>query len=183
MGNLYPHQPIHPPILRLKPPLLLNLVLGLAALLTAAILPVRFQAIDERLLIAAGQGTTPLTELAASLLNSEHLGAGLRLALLAQSMHLPESDAVLHSAHTLLSSRPDLASLGTRRPPSRRCPLDQPRRPPPPPTSPRHSTLEPPLHRYRLRPRLRPTPRLPPRPHSFQFRSTPQLLDPRPSSL
>jgi len=116
MGNLYPHQLIPPQILRLKPSPLLNLVLGFTALLTAAILPVRFKAIDERLLIAAGQGTAPLTELAASLLNSEHLGAGLRLALLAQSIHLPESDAVLQSARTLLSSRPDLASLGTRDP-------------------------------------------------------------------
>ena len=32
MGNLYPHQPIHPPILGLKPPPLLNLVFGLASL-------------------------------------------------------------------------------------------------------------------------------------------------------
>jgi hypothetical protein len=32
MGNLYPHQPIPPAILRLKPPPLLNLVLGLASL-------------------------------------------------------------------------------------------------------------------------------------------------------
>jgi hypothetical protein len=32
MGNLYPHQPIPPPILRLKAHPLLNLVLGLASL-------------------------------------------------------------------------------------------------------------------------------------------------------
>jgi len=78
MGNFYPHPPRPPPLLRLKAHPLLTLALGLTALLTVTILPVRFQAIDERLPIAAGQGTTPLTELAASLLNSEHLRLGLR---------------------------------------------------------------------------------------------------------
>jgi len=55
-----------------------------------------------------------LPELAASLLNSEHLGAGLRLAQLAQSMDLPGGADTVTSAHTILSSRRDLAWLGTR---------------------------------------------------------------------
>ena len=79
MGNFYPHPPRPPPLLRLKAHPRLTLALGLTALLMTTILPVRFQAIDERVLVAAGQGTNPLTELAASLLNSEHLRPGLPL--------------------------------------------------------------------------------------------------------
>ena len=114
MGNFHPHQPVPSPSLRLKLLPLITLFFALAILAVVAVIPLRFQAIDERLLTAAGKGTTPLTELAASLLNSEHLGAGLRLALLSQSLNLPENEAVLQSARTLLSSRRDLAWLGTR---------------------------------------------------------------------
>lgn len=78
------------------------------------LLPVRFHALEEKVLLAAGRGTSSLPELAASFLNSEHLGAGLRLALLAQSMDLPGSAETVDSAHTILSSRRDLAWLGTR---------------------------------------------------------------------
>ena len=78
------------------------------------LLPVRFHALEEKVLLAAGRGTSSLPELAASLLNSEHLGAGLRLALLAQSMDLPGSAETVDSARTILSSRRDLAWLGTR---------------------------------------------------------------------
>jgi len=80
----------------------------------AAWIPVRFYGLDERILLSAGQGTPPLTECAASLLNSEHLGAGLRLALLTKALSLPESDAVLQAARSILSSRRDLSYLGTR---------------------------------------------------------------------
>ena len=89
-------------------------MVGTAACVLAAWIPVRFHAIEQRLLLSAGQGTLPLTECAASLLNSEHLGAGLRLALLAKSLSLPESNIVLQSARTILSSRRDLSYLGTR---------------------------------------------------------------------
>ena len=78
------------------------------------LLPVRFHALEEKVLLAAGRGSSSLPELAASLLNSEHLGAGLRLALLAQSMDLPGSAETVDSARTILSSRRDLAWLGTR---------------------------------------------------------------------
>ena len=68
------------------------------------------------MLLGAGRGTASLPDLAASLLNSEHLGAGLRLALLAKSMNLPGGEETLGSARTVLSSRRDLAWLGTRDP-------------------------------------------------------------------
>ena len=87
---------------------------GIATCVLAAWIPVRFYGIDERLLLSAGQGTPPLTEGAASLLNSEHLGAGLRLALLAKSLSLPASHTVLQSARTIFSSRRDLSYLGAR---------------------------------------------------------------------
>lgn len=82
----------------------------------AAWIPVRFFSIERRVLLSAGPGTPALTDQAASLLHSEHLGAGLRLAQLAQSLSLPEGESVLQSARTLLSSRRDLAYLGTRDP-------------------------------------------------------------------
>jgi len=87
-----------------------------ATLALALLLPVRFDALEERVLLGAGKGTASLPELAASLLNSEHLGAGLRLALLSQSMDLPGSAETVASARTILSSRRDLAWLGTRDP-------------------------------------------------------------------
>ena len=116
MGNFHPNlsEPSPDFCLKLKP--LLQLIAGSAVCLLAACIPVRFFATDERLLLAAGMGTPVLTESSASLLNSEHLGAGLRLALLAKSYSLPESDSVLQSARTILSSRHDLAYLGTRDP-------------------------------------------------------------------
>lgn len=69
---------------------------------------------DQRLLLSAGRGTPLLTDSAASLLHSEHVGAGLRLALLARSLNLPESEPVLRTAQSIISSRRDLAYLGTR---------------------------------------------------------------------
>ena len=87
---------------------------GIATCVLAAWIPVRFYGIDERLLLSAGQGPPPLPEGAASLLNSEHLGAGLRLALLAKSLSLPASHTVLQSARTIFSSRRDLSYLGAR---------------------------------------------------------------------
>ncbi|MFM8653195.1 MAG: hypothetical protein ACKODZ_00475, partial [Verrucomicrobiota bacterium] len=65
------------------------------------LLPVRFHALEERVLLSAGKSTASLPELAASLLNSEHLGAGLRLALLSQSMDLPGSTETVASARTI----------------------------------------------------------------------------------
>ena len=87
---------------------------GALALTVGLLLPVRFHALEEKALLAAGKGTPSLSELAASLLNSEHLGAGLRLALLAQSMDIPGGAETVASAQTILSSRRDLAWLGTR---------------------------------------------------------------------
>ena len=95
------------------------MALALAGAVTLAagfLLPVRFHALEEKVLLTAGKGTPSLSELAASLLNSEHLGAGLRIALLAQSMDLPGGPETVASARTLLSSRRDLAWLGTRDP-------------------------------------------------------------------
>ena len=114
MGNFHPNLPEPSPDFCLKPKPFLQLIAGSAVCLLAAWIPIRFFATDERVLIAAGMGTPALTESSASLLNSEHLGAGLRLALLAKSYSLPESDSVLQSARTILSSRRDLAYLGTR---------------------------------------------------------------------
>ena len=114
MGNF--HAPFPEPTSdhRLKPKPLVQLLAGISACFLAAWLPVRFYGIDERILLSAGQGTPALTECAASLLNSEHLGAGLRLALLTKSLSLPESNTVLQSARTIFSSRRDLGYLGTR---------------------------------------------------------------------
>lgn len=114
MGNFHPTLPEPSPDFCLKPEPFLQLLAGSAACLLAAWIPVRFLATEERILFAAGLGTPALTESSASLLNSEHLGAGLRLALLAKSLSLPESDSVLQSGRTILSSRRDLAYLGTR---------------------------------------------------------------------
>ena len=116
MGNLHPDRPTHPASLLLKtsPPTLA--VAGAATLAIALLFPVRFHALEEKVLLAAGKGTPSLPELAASLLNSEHLGAGLRIALLAQSMDIPGGSGTTASAEAILSSRRDLAWLGTRDP-------------------------------------------------------------------
>ena len=116
MGNFHPHRPAHPAPLLLKTSFLPLAVAGAATLAAGWLLPVRFHALEEKVLLAAGKGTPSLSELAASLLNSEHLGAGLRVALLAQSMDLPGSAETVASAQTILSSRRDLAWLGTRDP-------------------------------------------------------------------
>lgn len=116
MGNSHPHPPRFAPLPNLKSSPLVLLCLGLAAWAIAALLPLRFQALDPRLLTAAGNNTPSLCLLADSLLDSEHLGAGLRLSLLAQSLHLPASDTLVATARSLLSSRQDLAWLGTRDP-------------------------------------------------------------------
>ena len=89
---------------------------GAIALAAGLLLPVRFHALEEKVLLTAGKGTPSLSELAASLLNSEHLGAGLRIALLAKSMNLAGGSEAASSAQTILSSRRDLAWLGTRDP-------------------------------------------------------------------
>ncbi|NDA25426.1 MAG: hypothetical protein EBZ05_01030 [Verrucomicrobia bacterium] len=91
-------------------------IAGAVFLAAGLLLPVRYHALEEKVLLAAGRGTPSLSELAASLLNSEHLGAGLRLALLAQSMDLPGGSETVASARTILSSRRDLTWLGTRDP-------------------------------------------------------------------
>ena len=116
MGNPHPHSSQLTSASVLKSSPLALLCLGLAAWALVALLPIRFYAIDERLLVAAGENTQSLPLLADSLLDSEHLGAGLRISLLAQSMHLPESDSLVANARSLLSSRQDLAWLGTRDP-------------------------------------------------------------------
>lgn len=114
MGNFHPPFSEPAPDHLLKPKPLLQLLAGIIACILAAWIPVRFYGLDQRLLLSAGQGTPALTECAASLLNAEHLGAGLRLALLAKTLSLPESSHVLQSARTILSSRRDLSYLGTR---------------------------------------------------------------------
>ena len=116
MGNFHPDRPAHSPLLLLKTPSWILVLAGAATLALGLLLPVRFHALEEKVLLSAGKGTPTLSELAASLLNSEHLGAGLRLALLAQSMDLPGGADTVASAHTILSSRRDLAWLGTRDP-------------------------------------------------------------------
>ena len=116
MGNPHPYSPQPPTSPPLKSSPLALLCLGLIAWAIAALLPIRFQAIDPRLLSAAGNNTQSLSLLADSLLDSEHLGAGLRLSLLAQSLHLPEGDSLVANARSLLSTRQDLAWLGTRDP-------------------------------------------------------------------
>ncbi len=116
MGDSHPHPSQLTATSALKSSPLAPLCLGLAAGAFAALFPIRFQAIDERLLLAAGKNTQTLPALADSLLGSEHLGAGLRLSLLAQSLHLPDSDSLVANARSLLSSRQDLAWLGTRDP-------------------------------------------------------------------
>jgi len=114
LGNFHPHRPAHPAPLLLKTSSWLLAIAGTVSLATGLLLPVRFHALEEKVLLTAGKGTPSLSELAASLLNSEHLGAGLRLALLAQSMDLPGGSETVASAQTILSSRRDLAWLGTR---------------------------------------------------------------------
>ena len=114
MGNIHPPFPQPAPDHLLKSKPLLQLLAGTAACALASWIPVRFYGLDQRILISAGQGTPSLTDCAAALLNSEHLGAGLRLASLAKSLSLPESDRVLQSARTILSSRRDLSYLGVR---------------------------------------------------------------------
>ena len=114
MGNLHPHRSAHPSSLFLKTSSLPLVAAGALALAMGLFLPVRFHALEEKALFAAGKGTPSLSELAASLLNSEHLGAGLRIALLAQSMDIPGGPETVASAQTILSSRRDLAWLGTR---------------------------------------------------------------------
>ncbi|NBR46009.1 MAG: hypothetical protein EBT68_02665 [Verrucomicrobia bacterium] len=116
MGNLHPDRPTHPAPLLLKTSPLTLTVAGAATLAIALLLPVRFHALEEKVLLAAGKGTPSLPEMAASLLNSEHLGAGLRIALLAQSMDIPGGSGTTASAQAILSSRRDLAWLGTRDP-------------------------------------------------------------------
>jgi hypothetical protein len=116
VGNFYPDRPAHSPLLLLKTPSWILILAGAATLALGLLLPVRFHALEEKVLLSAGKGTSTLPELAASLLNSEHLGAGLRLAVLAQSMDLPGGADTVASAHTILSSRRDLAWLGTRDP-------------------------------------------------------------------
>ena len=91
-------------------------IAGAVTLAIGLLLPVRFHALEEKVLLAAGRSTPSLSDLAASLLNSEHLGAGLRIALLAQSMDLPGGSETVASARTILSSRRDLTWLGTRDP-------------------------------------------------------------------
>lgn len=114
MGDFHPPFSQSSPDFCLKPKLFVQLWVGVAACSLAAWIPVRFFAIERRVLLAAGLGTPALTDSAASLLHSEHVGAGLRLARLAQSLSLPESESVLRSARTILSSRRDLAYLGSR---------------------------------------------------------------------
>jgi len=116
VGNLHPDRPTHPAPLLLKTSPLTLTVAGAATLAIALLLPVRFHALEEKVLLAAGKGTPSLPEMAASLLNSEHLGAGLRIALLAQSMDIPGGSGTTASAQAILSSRRDLAWLGTRDP-------------------------------------------------------------------
>ena len=116
MGNLHPHRPADPAPLLLKTSPLFLAVAGAIALAAGLLLPVRFHALEEKVLLAAGKGTPSLAELAASLLNAEHLGAGLRIALLAKSMNLAGGSETAASAQTILSSRRDLAWLGTRDP-------------------------------------------------------------------
>lgn len=116
MGDPHPYSSQFTSASALKSSSLAFLCLGLSAWVIVALLPIRFQAIDERLLVAAGENRQSLPLLADSLLDSEHLGAGLRISLLAQSMHLPESDSLVANARSLLSSRQDLAWLGTRDP-------------------------------------------------------------------
>jgi len=116
VGNLHPHRPADPAPLLLKTSPLFLAVAGAIALAAGLLLPVRFHALEEKVLLAAGKGTPSLAELAASLLNSEHLGAGLRIALLAKSMNLAGGSETVASAQTILSSRRDLAWLGTRDP-------------------------------------------------------------------
>ena len=116
MGNLHPHCPADPTPLLLKTSAPFLAVAGAIALAAGLLLPVRFYALEEKVLLAAGKGTPSLSELAASLLNSEHLGAGLRIALLAKSMNLAGASETVSSAQTILSSRRDLAWLGTRDP-------------------------------------------------------------------
>ena len=114
MGNFHTPFPKPAPDHLLKLKAFFQLLAGIVACILAAWIPVRFYGLDHRILLSAGQGTPALTECAASLLNSEHLGAGLRLALLAKSLSLPESSNVLDSARTFLSSRRDLSYLGSR---------------------------------------------------------------------
>jgi hypothetical protein len=116
VGNLHPYRPPHPALLLLKTSFWSFALAAIVTLTAALLLPVRFHALEERVLLAAGQATPSLPELAASLLNSEHLGAGLRLALLSQSMDLPAATETVATARTILSSRRDLAWLGTRDP-------------------------------------------------------------------
>ena len=116
MGNFHPHRPADPAPLLLKTSTWFLAVAGAIALATGLLLPVRFHALEEKVLLTAGKGTSSLPELAASLLNSEHLGAGLRIALLAKSMDLTGGSEAVASAQTILSSRRDLAWLGTRDP-------------------------------------------------------------------
>ena len=116
MGNFHPHRPADPAPLLLKTSTWFLAVAGAIALATGLLLPVRFHALEEKVLLTAGKGTPSLSELAASLLNSEHLGAGLRIALLAKSMNLAGGSEAVASAQTILSSRRDLAWLGTRDP-------------------------------------------------------------------
>ena len=116
MGNFYPYRPADSAPLRLKTSFWLFAIAGVVTAVLGLILPVRFHALEEKVLLSAGKGTSSVPEWAASLLNSEHLGAGLRLALLAQSMNLPGGSETVASAQTILSSRRDLAWLGTRDP-------------------------------------------------------------------
>lgn len=116
MGNSYPYLLAHAPPLPLKKNSLLTLLAGVTALALAYLLPLRFFALEERLLVAAGQNTPTLVDFTSSLLNAEHLGAGLRLALLSRSLKCQGSQELLRFAQTIFSSRRDLAWLGTRDP-------------------------------------------------------------------
>jgi len=116
VGNLHPHRSAYSTPLLLKTSFWSLAVAGAVTLAAGLLLPVRFHALEQKILLAAGKGTPSLAELAASLLNSEHLGAGLRIALLAQSMDLPGGAETVASAQTIFSSRRDLAWLGARDP-------------------------------------------------------------------
>lgn len=114
MGNFHPPFSEPAPDHLLKPKPFFHFLAGIATCLLAAWIPVRFYGLDERILLSAGKGTPALPECAASLLHSEHLGAGLRLALLSKALSLPESEMVLQTARSILSSRRDLIYLGRR---------------------------------------------------------------------
>ena len=105
MGNFHPHRPADPAPLLLKISTWFLPVAGAIALAAGLLLPVRFHALEEKVLLTAGKGTPSLPELSASLLNSEHLGAGLRIALLAKSMNLAGGSEAVASAQTIQIGR------------------------------------------------------------------------------